>query len=269
MLPNANGSGPTQARNYDWIEVDDSQEELHRVRGYFGNSSTQALIERATASILAFEMLTSNGCAVTLDSAPLDGSFWEDDDYTQRQKRRFLLADQSNCSLPSRRLSDHLVECFFTYVHPVYPVLHEQSFRDEYEKTWDPEIHVSSFLWYCQLNMVFALGTNFASIEEVGERTKKTSGDEFYRIAKDSISANLLEIGSVRMVQNLLLMCVHLHNTGRENVCWNFTGLAVRVAQGIALHLEPSVEPDNFIEAELEKRAWWSCYVMDTYVCSN
>ena len=262
-LPTSDGSRITRAKSYDWIEIEDNQEELPRIRGYFGDSSTHALIDKATTAILGFEMMNTNTGTSAFDSALLDDLFWEDE-YTQRQKRRFLLSDQSNCALPSKRLGDHLVECYFTYIHPVYPFLHEPSFRSEYENTWKPDVELS-FLWSTQLQMVFALGTNFASYDEIGEPTREGLSDKFYRIAKGLIADNLLEIGSLRMVQNLLLMSVHLHNTGRDNVCWNFTGLAIRVAQGIALHLEPTTEPDNFIESEVERRAWWGCYIMDTY----
>jgi len=39
----------------------------------------------------------------------------------------------SDAALPPVALQDHLIDLYFTYIHPVYPVIHKSRFLSEYE----------------------------------------------------------------------------------------------------------------------------------------
>ena len=246
-------------RNYEWIEM---EQEIPENRGYFGESSTQAFVERVTGSVLASDI--QGASSVDANEQPLEREDENEEEQISRQKEKILLADSARCRLPSRQLADHLVDIYFRYFHIIYPYLHEPTFRQEYEQTWAPGGKVS-FLWHSQLNIVFALASHFIDAESMGI-IDEGLGVSFFRLSKSLLDARILEVGSLRMVQNLLLMGVYLQSTGRQNVCYNVIGLAVRVSQGLALHLEPPNKPKDCLKTELERRLWWACVTLDSAV---
>lgn len=41
--------------------------------------------------------------------------------------------DASDISLPPQKLQDELIDIYFTYVHPIFPVIHKSRFLSEYQ----------------------------------------------------------------------------------------------------------------------------------------
>ena len=42
------------------------------------------------------------------------------------------LWDSNDVELPSQKLQDQLIDIYFTYVHPIFPVIHKARFLSEY-----------------------------------------------------------------------------------------------------------------------------------------
>jgi hypothetical protein len=78
----------------------------------------------------------------------------------------------------------------------------------------------------------------------------------------------LLDFANLEMVQSLVLMAQYLQSTDKPNYCWSIVGLAIRLAQAIGLHLD---SPEGVaagrkidqINAEVRKRVWASCILLD------
>jgi Fungal specific transcription factor domain len=176
------------------------------------------------------------------------------------QSARIPINDAGALVLPSRRTADHLVDLYFKYVHTLYPLLHEPSFRAQYEKLWitppgttgddDP-------LVYCLLNLVLALGCQFSTLFE----STIHSGDTFFNRAKTLLGFSIFDVGTLQVVQALLLMGGYLQSTNRPNRCWNVLGMGIRVAQGLGLHIERN--SGDLVERETRRRVWWGCVLMD------
>jgi len=165
--------------------------------------------------------------------------------------------------LPSREIADQLVNIYFKYVQTIFPYLHEPSFRQYYNTIWEkeqqPDKDIDS-LQYCILYLVFALGCQFSTLFE----DPIQGGDTYLNRAKSLLGFCVFDDGSVRVVQALLLMGVYLQSTSRPNRCWNVVGMAIRVAQGIKLHVETTAE--HLVEREIRRRAWWGCVLMDRLI---
>lgn len=104
------------------------------------------------------------------------------------------------------------------------------------------------------------MGCQFSTLFE----STQHSGDTFFNRAKTLLGLSIFDVGTLRVVQALLLMGSYLQSTSRPNQCWNVLGMGIRVAQGLGLHIEPS--EGDFIERESRRRVWWGCVLMDRYI---
>jgi len=173
--------------------------------------------------------------------------------------KRIPLNDAEALVLPPRRTVDRLVDLYFTYVHTLFPWLHEPSFRAQYETLWtNPEgTSTDDPLFYCLLNLVLALGCQFSPLFENTAHT----GDTFFNRAKALLGFSMFDVGNLQIVQALLLMGNYLHSSNRPNRCWNVVGLGIRVALGLGLHIEQNSV--DLLDQQARRRAWSGCVMMD------
>jgi hypothetical protein len=199
--------------------------------------------------------------------------------------------------LPFRNQADSLLSSYWVSVWSLYPFLHKATFLARYVKVWesagDDGSHSRSQgfgrrrsttaksrdkLFYGTLNAVFALGCSFHP--DLNARDRVTMSSVYFKRAKGLITFDLLENGSLQLVQTLLLMSQYLQSTEMVGSCWNLVGLAIRVAQGIGLHLSgpDSVRnctftggesPANQMQVEVTRRVWGGCVFLDRYVTTS
>lgn len=210
----------------------------------------------------------------------------------EASKNRFSLAGH-RLIIPPRNQADALLESYWIKFHSLYPFLHRQSFTKKYLTLWTPSFTYHSaqipqsqrdrgfydglddILFHCLLNLVFALGSQFDTIGEGGDRSEL--GSAFFGRAKALIDFDMLAQGNIYLVQILILMGQYLQSTDMTSACWNIVGLAIRVAQGIGLHHEPEYCDQgccskgnlNQVETEMRRRAWTGCMILDRYVICN
>lgn len=165
--------------------------------------------------------------------------------------------------LPSRKTADTLIEVYWNSVHPLYPFLDFRQFQSMYEGIWAGEPSESDeSVMMCTLNVVFALASQFS--ESLAPRERETSARKYFDRAQDLLNLDLWDLGSVQLVQCLLLMGQYLQSTNSPHQAWMVTGLTVRIAEGLGLHLpETSVRIDDVHQRELVRRLWHGCVVMD------
>jgi hypothetical protein len=190
-------------------------------------------------------------------------------------------------SIPPRNRADALLESYWINFHSLYPFLHRPSFTEKYLTLWTPcpKDHpaqgpgsqrsrgfyddLDDKTFHCLLNLVFALGSQSGTIGDGSDRTQL--GLTFFERAKALIDFDMLVQGNIYLVQMLILMGQYLQSTDMTSACWNMVGLAIRVAQGIGLHHEPdhcdqgccSTGKLNQLEAEMRRRAWTGCVLLD------
>jgi hypothetical protein len=177
-----------------------------------------------------------------------------------------LGATSDSWVLPPRRLADHYVSCYFTYVSSLYPFLHQPSFMDMYNAIWMGDSNAGEdTLLYCIVNIVFAFGCLFSSKLETP--VKETTAQVYFERSKALLHFDLLDTGSLILVQALLLTGQYLQATNSPARCWNVIGLAIRVAQGLGLHRNGHIsERPSCIEQQVSRRVWYGCILMDRVV---
>lgn len=175
--------------------------------------------------------------------------------------------------LPRRRSADNFVACYWEFIHPLFPVLHKPSFMKHYERLWESDgdtkdqeaealYGLDEVIFTSTLNLVFALGSNYSNLVEPSQKT--AVADDFYQRSRNLLLFEILDSTSLALVQMLLLTGVYLQSTQYANRCWNFVGLAIRVAQTLGLHLNDNEKrPPPQLDREIRRRVWFTCVNLD------
>jgi hypothetical protein len=164
--------------------------------------------------------------------------------------------------LPRRMVADKLVDSYFTYRHPLNAYMHEATFRKRYERLWlsedlgGEEASEANLAWIGLVNLVFTFGSQ-------GGGRMAVDRARYFKRAKTLVFSGLLQASSIELVQGLLLMGRFYHGSLELNNCWTVVGLAIRMAQGLGLHLDASSFTSDLIDQEVRKRVWWGCFVLD------
>ncbi|KAJ5167561.1 uncharacterized protein N7482_006342 [Penicillium canariense] len=138
--------------------------------------------------------------------------------------------------------------------------------KAEYVQIWQGDtLHYDENMVMCTFNVIFALASQLADF--IAPEKRGTSADEYFSRAKGLFQFNLWETGSVGLIQCLLLMAQYLQSTDSAHQCWIVTGLAIRNAQSLGLHLPRSMAHFcSASEQQLASKIWHGCVLMDRYV---
>ncbi|KAH7141321.1 fungal-specific transcription factor domain-containing protein [Dactylonectria estremocensis] len=253
-----------------------------RPHAYFGPSSTVNLLSEARTAMC--RRPCGHGPLISGHSEPCRvcenevASFPSPSSSTTRKGGREAMF---GWSVPLRAEADSLLDSYWAWVHSLYPFIHQTSFEKRYLTVWNSQnksrsVHPSPSetagcydnlndeLFYCLLNIVFALGTLFNPSIDPLDRDRLSR--PFFERSKALLDLDALAQGSLPLVQTLLLMGQYLQSTDMSSSCWNIVGLAIRVAQGIGLHHEPrgrGRQPVDQLDTEMRRRAWTGCVFLD------
>lgn len=174
-----------------------------------------------------------------------------------------------NYVLPPRKTADSLMEVYWNFVFPLYPLVDSTLLRAEYSRIWMGEpLQSDENMLMCTFNVIFALACQLADFIPPEER--EASADAFFSRAKDLLHFNLWNTGSAGLIQCLLLMAQYLQSTDSAHQCWIVTGLAIRNAQSLGLHLPQTIARlQSPQEQQLARKIWHGCVLMDRYVLTS
>lgn len=192
-----------------------------------------------------------------------------------------LLHTRRQWYLPLRRSADSLVTRYFSRHNLAFPVLHERTFRRQYEKLWDSAPAACCGL--CQqrsqgkllLSTIYALFA-YASLFETNQPEQNAiKAKSFFGMAQEVDLLGVLsnEVG-IELVQLLLLMAKYLQSTEQLSKFKNISDLTFRMAQSMGLHYSVSEaqkrgllsDPATQLECEMRARVWYACVLLERYV---
>lgn len=215
---------------------------------YLGESSNLALLvhdRQGSADVVHYplpENVRGSGARLTeLDNMEID---------ILHQRGAFLL--------PPRALCDELIESYFTWVHPIVPVINRTRFMRQYRDPKNPP----SFLL---IQAVLLAGSRVCSNPQLMDTNGSSTPAAltFYKRAKALYDANY-EDDRVTIVQALLLMGWYWE--GPEDVTKNvfyWSRVATIVAQGSGMHRSVDQSQLSTTDKRLWKRIWWTLFTRD------
>ncbi|KAF2099948.1 hypothetical protein NA57DRAFT_55880 [Rhizodiscina lignyota] len=233
-------------------------------KAYYGESSTFNFLEKvcSPAEEDGASGSAANGGAMNYASSSLAASQKSANPYDGLLSG----AGDDPFGLPHRSIADSLVDSYFKHRHPTNPYLHEPRFRQRYERVWlgqaigGESATENTLAWLGLVNMVFAFGYDHDSD---GRNSASVGRVRYFKRAQTLLFSGMLHSGTVELVQALLLMGQYYHNGLELNTCWTIVGMAIRVAQGLGLHICPGSSSYDPIDREVRKRTWWGCYIQD------
>ncbi|KAI8598483.1 fungal-specific transcription factor domain-containing protein, partial [Dissophora ornata] len=156
--------------------------------------------------------------------------------------------------LPSIEIRDHLVDTYFTYRYPIWPIVHKTIFLSQLH---DPNSTPSLLL----LNALFAYASRYSTWQVLRADPDKpeTAGQLFLERAQAMLPAFLMA-PRLSTVQALLFLAQLEDNATQRHT---YHSMAVRMAQLLDLHknCQHLGLPDD--EKETRRCIWWTCYMND------
>ncbi|KAJ5542953.1 hypothetical protein N7461_008956, partial [Penicillium sp. DV-2018c] len=275
--PSVNSHGNVTAMGAISVAEDDPGTDSPREQEYYGNSSVASFMRLAGESMPLQSYMSALRASKNESSKPknADRGVWRDLGHPSVDFRF------DDFSLPPRSLADHLLECYWDRVHCLFPFFHRPSFEQAYENLWGsekapkpplPQLNIglgsatdcapNSIVFHCALNGIFALGSHFSDIPA---EDREPAVYSFFLRAKRFVNLDLVDIGTIGVVQTLLIVSLLLQSSPYPMRCWNAIGLACRAGQGIGLH-ETTHASNKPLETEIRRRTWHGCVIMDLIV---
>ncbi|QDS70192.1 hypothetical protein FKW77_006514 [Venturia effusa] len=156
---------------------------------------------------------------------------------------------------------EYLMDLFWQHYNTTLHVLHKDSFYEQRE-TGRTQFY-SGFLHIC----VLAMGYRFAdkSRHDMQRITLQGKESTLHREAKYMLDSELERPGGIPSVVALLLLGDLECGVGRDNVGWLYSGMAVRIAFDIGLHLDTRLSGLPEREVEIRRMTLWACVIYDKY----
>ncbi|TPX33840.1 hypothetical protein SmJEL517_g03301 [Synchytrium microbalum] len=163
-----------------------------------------------------------------------------------------------------------LSESYFLYHHPLAPLnlLHRPSFLDLVGKR-----QISNKLL---LYSVCALGAQHSKQEAIinGVSTQWCQrGEVFYRLARSLVTEMVETTPNCDTIIALLLLERYAFGLGEVQAAGAFTSMAARLALYLGFDVDPdersSGEPISWLEKERQRRVWWCCYLIDSWLSAS
>lgn len=161
--------------------------------------------------------------------------------------------------LPPKHIADRLLVQYFSHVHLRFPVIHQPTFYNEYQKAYqDGTFTGLSRGWVAVLFCVLACGSLYTA-----EASRLQDGKEYLTKGTATIDFWTDEL-TVDQAKMNFLVSVFLIESNLKSAGWVWLGAAARIAQDIGLHVETGPWP--MIEGEVWRRTWYCIYALDRWV---
>ncbi|KAH8724837.1 fungal-specific transcription factor domain-containing protein [Phaeosphaeriaceae sp. PMI808] len=186
------------------------------------------------------------------------------DTFTQEDKRPTskiypLVSDVAAEELPTRELTNLLVDLFYCKVHPMYPIFHEPTFTKDVEELYSGS--TDPYQNYC-LRMVIAISLQKMDTQYAG------LADSYYLAALTYFEAAIKPM-NLKTLQCFALVAGYSLLTPTRTAVYYIVGLGVRLCQALGLHEEKTItlgaggRPADALEIDMRRRLFWCLLTMD------
>ncbi|GAA5858288.1 hypothetical protein JCM1840_001131 [Sporobolomyces johnsonii] len=197
-----------------------------------------------------------------------------------KTEREILQLADAEDPLPDLETQHHLLQAYWTYVHPHFPILYKVSFMRQYRhwlanrnSTEQSTAFGTGPVPMVLLLTMFGLAARYCDLDEARKDGKYwTAGQEYLDKARRILNH---DYGSSKLVtvQALLLISYREIGTGAMSSAWMSAGMAIRMAQDLGLFRDVEkwflpVQRFTHEEKQTRKRIWWGCIILDRYTSS-
>lgn len=180
--------------------------------------------------------------------------------------------------MPTERQSHILFRCWLSGVYATMPLVYTPKVLQLYEQFWDwyrnkrelgEQIPNTEFLpllyaiWYAG-----SVSVSIRGLKEWFPGTKRAALSAGFhdQITRSLVSANFPRIASMPALAAFLTLATIIAKEEEPLTSSLFVGMALRVAQMLGLHREPTLFDFKPWEVEARRRLWWHVVMADTMV---
>ena len=163
--------------------------------------------------------------------------------------------------LPPRETCDRLLQHFLLSIHPVIPVCHVPTLKQEYTWFWEnlsPATSVDSLVQI--LSVLCTAAANSTSLSDVAQSSSLHNLYEDLLRAVD-FDAYHVTSTSVQFLQGYIIMSTFRASQSSPFFAFRFLPRAIRYAQSLRLHVDQRTR--NPVEKEVGRRLWWHLISLD------
>ncbi|TVY64148.1 Transcriptional activator protein acu-15 [Fusarium oxysporum f. sp. cubense] len=200
------------------------------------------------------------------DAAPAKPSSFGS--YSSNVKAALML---QKITLPPADLMDELLAEYFNIDWITMPVIHRPSFYQRYHRLIavansryrrDIPLEEATELaaTYSLLLGMLAIGQLAKTSITESVESHASHAFEFHQQAKTLLLVDLLSVSSLPVVQALIVHARFLRRAGAVQETWMLTGMALRLAEGLMLHVDLPGKAQA--DREERRRAWCACALL-------
>lgn len=180
-----------------------------------------------------------------------------------------LKSKHSEVLLDDVNLRNELINSYFENYHKSYPFILKLDFMLQYEtrrqntKSYKSE-NIKEISFDILLNTILAIG----SLCKLGESS--IIDLLYYRRIRTSLQRiNLMECRNYQILEAIIILGNYVQKRNKPNTCWNYHGLALRMAISFGLHKEVNaldLDIQDFKVSEIlekRRRLWWGLFFFD------
>ncbi|KAL9072746.1 MAG: hypothetical protein Q9157_004986 [Trypethelium eluteriae] len=244
---------------------------MYHQTGGFGSDAIDIFPQEATGIPPARTPFMVDGQASGIGSLSLS-PIWTSDQDARRRPREPQSDIQS--SVPTRKQCDMLLESYIRNYHPLVPLIHISSFVEQYNDCWtkqnlaDDKSFLAFMLAICFAGAITcpkeALACSFAS------ENKEDIAAGLRHTAKKALHASGFPHTPTLATLTAYIICQATCMRDEEPLsCVAFVGLALRVAQALGLHKDPShFRSLSLTNRETRRRVWWHIVHIDVLIAT-
>ncbi|UKZ45885.1 hypothetical protein TrVGV298_000078 [Trichoderma virens] len=154
----------------------------------------------------------------------------------------------------NKHIADTMIDAYFRIYHLSYPIVHEPTFRAQYSEVIR---RPNGGSWYILAYVMAALGVFTTAT------TLNNLDLDLFQHTKSLLSFDILEVGSLTMVQALTLISNYQQKRDKPNSAYSYSGLAARMAMALGLHKDFQGWKIPPLSMEIRRRVWWTLSIFD------
>ncbi|KAJ4863530.1 fungal specific transcription factor domain-containing protein [Trichoderma breve] len=183
------------------------------------------------------------------ESPPSTGDFgWNEHGAIQQ-----ILDGMASLTVSEQR-TDTMIDAYFRIYHLSYPIVHEPTFRAQYSEVIR---RPNGGSWYILAYVMAALGV-YTTATDLNNLDL-----DIFQHTKSLLTFDILEVGSLTMVQALTLISNYQQKRDKPNSAYSYSGLAARMAMALGLHKDFQGWKIPPLSMEIRRRVWWTMSIFD------
>ncbi|KAH8699062.1 fungal-specific transcription factor domain-containing protein [Talaromyces proteolyticus] len=254
---------PLSLAGTDRVEEDFNRDDSSRATGYIGNSSEVSWLQNLRKKVNGDSQETGQSSPPATPGAK-DDTLVSSSNFYEDTSDVVITEDVQSHAMPGQKIAELLLRAYFKSVHPSFPIIGMSTFISQYQLFFShPNIKPGN-KWLAILNLIFGIAAVYAHLISADWKSDLEDHSIYFSRARAlSMPDSFLDHPDLQQLQIGGLTSFYLLTTGQINRSWKMSGIAVRSAIALGLHLRNVDIKTSDTSKEIRYRVWWALYTMD------